>query len=310
MSDEQIARLYKTRLCKWFPLGKCHMADKCNWAHGEADLRVVNDLTKTRMCPQGESCTNAACRFAHNPLELRCTLDKYKTKICNLWLMGSCVAGDACRHAHGEHDLRRLPETAAVQYRTMHAVPTDVAKDLAANAPPSPAAHSHSPPNRRPPVPIPPAFPPLPESSSNSHSNSPPATSLLSAGCLGLHHIPPQMITVNHVHAPSPTHLSHLSRPSVTSTTPSSLTPGLHSVGGGVWDYSRQVTGKGEVDVCPPPYDDGEFGCAELPPPPPYAPLLPPHHTPTTNSKTPNRTPTHAHIPALAQRTMPRPPGY
>jgi len=55
-------------------LGNCKYGDKCNFAHGEDELRSTPDL--------------------------------FKTAICNLWTQGKCTAGEQCRFAHGYEDLR------------------------------------------------------------------------------------------------------------------------------------------------------------------------------------------------------------
>lgn len=51
--------------------------------------------------------SSSQCRFAHALGELRATCDVYKTKLCAFWAVGYCKAGESCRHAHGEEELRR-----------------------------------------------------------------------------------------------------------------------------------------------------------------------------------------------------------
>lgn len=97
----------KTRVCPWYTSGRCMMGDHCNYAHSQSELRVRPDLTRTRMCPKMESCTDPSCRFAHGSEELRATGAFFRTKLCKFWQKGSCPAGVHCRHAHGEEQLRQ-----------------------------------------------------------------------------------------------------------------------------------------------------------------------------------------------------------
>ena len=73
---------YKTSLCKNFSDdGTCNFGDRCNFAHGTADLRRgIQDhgekpIFKTSMCrnimSQGSCNHGQACRFAHSPQELQ-----------------------------------------------------------------------------------------------------------------------------------------------------------------------------------------------------------------------------------------------
>ncbi|KAF5366313.1 hypothetical protein D9758_005716 [Tetrapyrgos nigripes] len=72
--------LYKTELCRsWEEKGSCRYGSKCQFAHGEEELREV----------------------AHHP--------KYKTEICRtFWVSGSCPYGKRCCFIHTE-----LPSSAA-----------------------------------------------------------------------------------------------------------------------------------------------------------------------------------------------------
>eukprot|EP01054_Gregarina_sp_Poly1_P004844 Gregarina_sp_Poly_1__4843@NODE_257_length_10511_cov_261_924071_g224_i0_p2_GENE_NODE_257_length_10511_cov_261_924071_g224_i0NODE_257_length_10511_cov_261_924071_g224_i0_p2_ORF_typecomplete_len693_score75_31zfCCCH/PF00642_24/7_8e03zfCCCH/PF00642_24/1e04zfCCCH/PF00642_24/2_4e05zfCCCH/PF00642_24/1_2e06Torus/PF16131_5/1_6e05Torus/PF16131_5/0_016zfCCCH_3/PF15663_5/7_1e03zfCCCH_3/PF15663_5/5_9e07zfCCCH_4/PF18044_1/0_65zfCCCH_4/PF18044_1/0_026Taeniidae_ag/PF05596_11/0_22Taeniidae_ag/PF05596_11/1_8e03zf_ len=72
-------------------------------------------FAKTRMCAQFRlgQCKRGShsCKFAHSLMELRATQDVYKTKLCAFWSVGRCKAGSACRHAHGEEELRSSQNT-------------------------------------------------------------------------------------------------------------------------------------------------------------------------------------------------------
>ena len=72
----------KTKLCAFFQRGQCNKGRECGFAHGEQDLSVRPNLTKTVMC--------------------------------SAWLRRrSCRAGKACTFAHGAAELRREPPTDA-----------------------------------------------------------------------------------------------------------------------------------------------------------------------------------------------------
>lgn len=68
-------------------------------------------IYKTLICQyftQNGICTNGdACRYAHGIHELR-TNPNAKTKICPFWVKGNCKHGDNCFHAHGNHELKNI----------------------------------------------------------------------------------------------------------------------------------------------------------------------------------------------------------
>lgn len=43
----------------------------------------------------------------------RGTAENAKTKLCTRWLQGDCRFGDRCNFAHGDHELRKLPDSDA-----------------------------------------------------------------------------------------------------------------------------------------------------------------------------------------------------
>jgi hypothetical protein len=102
----------KTRICGFFLQGKCIRDSTCRFAHSPDELQVAPDLTKTKLCFNyfRHRCTDPDCKFAHGYHELRGTDGVYKTEMCRWWMEGVCKAGDACRYAHGERELR-IPET-------------------------------------------------------------------------------------------------------------------------------------------------------------------------------------------------------
>lgn len=52
---------YKTQMCKYFLEGKCNKGEKCNFAHGEQELKKIP-------CKFGFKCRNESCTFFHDDL--------------------------------------------------------------------------------------------------------------------------------------------------------------------------------------------------------------------------------------------------
>ncbi|AFZ79080.1 hypothetical protein BEWA_019250 [Theileria equi strain WA] len=108
-------QFYKTKMCPHMtkPEGCLRsMKDNCPYAHSELELRSPPDLVKTAMCKlflkQSCSKTSSECAYAHQFEELRHTESFYKTFVCKFWTAGYCKAGDLCRYAHGEEELRKI----------------------------------------------------------------------------------------------------------------------------------------------------------------------------------------------------------
>jgi len=100
--------LKKTRLCKFFARGgHCAKGRACTFAHGQAELRLSVDFTRTSVCPtklQHGFCTDPTCRYAHVQSELR-MVEMPKTKLCSFFHGKGCMLGKACRFAHGMEEL-------------------------------------------------------------------------------------------------------------------------------------------------------------------------------------------------------------
>lgn len=56
---------------------------------------------------EGETCENPNCKYAHDVKELKSTKDYYKTSLCIDFKKGFCKAGELCRYAHGDEELRK-----------------------------------------------------------------------------------------------------------------------------------------------------------------------------------------------------------
>lgn len=71
---------------------------------------VKAQFQKTSLCKyyEKDTCRNgAACCFAHGESELRSIPNLSKTSICKAWKRGLCpLDGDACHFAHGKYELR------------------------------------------------------------------------------------------------------------------------------------------------------------------------------------------------------------
>eukprot|EP00916_Digyalum_oweni_P026519 GHVL01043570.1.p1 GENE.GHVL01043570.1~~GHVL01043570.1.p1 ORF type:complete len:333 (-),score=46.71 GHVL01043570.1:149-1147(-) len=100
----------QTKLCtNYFENKSCAQGSGCLFAHGEAELNPLPDLTCTKLCEitrQGGVCNDQECRFAHTKDELYKHSIYFKTRVCNVWKRGKCRDGDMCRHAHGLCELR------------------------------------------------------------------------------------------------------------------------------------------------------------------------------------------------------------
>jgi hypothetical protein len=77
--------LYKTELCRsWVESATCKYGSKCQFAHGQHEMRPVirHPKYKTEICKtfytNGTCPYGKRCRFVHNPAELRAALDAMK----------------------------------------------------------------------------------------------------------------------------------------------------------------------------------------------------------------------------------------
>lgn len=64
---------------------------------------------KTSICRafQKGKCRDENCKFAHGEAELRVTDQVYKTQLCVFHARGFCKKGNRCRHAHGHQEMRQ-----------------------------------------------------------------------------------------------------------------------------------------------------------------------------------------------------------
>ena len=87
---------YKTALCKKFTENQsCPYGDKCQFAHGEQELRNFNGHAQNMMYPLGMGTKNQ-----NNMLN-------YKIVKCKNWEKDkTCKYGVHCTYAHGDEELR------------------------------------------------------------------------------------------------------------------------------------------------------------------------------------------------------------
>lgn len=66
---------HKTRLCKFYQMGRCTRMQACKFAHSEEEMMPQPDFRRTRMCPEfcstGQCRSRDTCAFAHTAQELR-----------------------------------------------------------------------------------------------------------------------------------------------------------------------------------------------------------------------------------------------
>jgi len=75
-----------TRMCKFFPMGKCTKGVQCPFAHDIFQLREQPNLRCTKLCKtmiKTGQCQDPTCTYAHNKQELRsaATQNPKKTKL-------------------------------------------------------------------------------------------------------------------------------------------------------------------------------------------------------------------------------------
>ncbi|CAJ1344758.1 unnamed protein product, partial [Effrenium voratum] len=85
------------------------IGSKMRLRRSQTHFMASNLYKKTRLCSfhQVGACNRgSACNFAHGEADLREMPDFSKTRICKAFANGSCELGVACRFAHGQHELK------------------------------------------------------------------------------------------------------------------------------------------------------------------------------------------------------------
>jgi len=111
--NNRLCQFSKTKMCKFYILGKCTKGTQCPFAHESQEIKKLPDLRCTKLCNtwvQTGQCTNRTCLYAHSKDELRSTGAFHKTKLCRFMQIGHCTLGAKCNFAHSSVELRE-PET-------------------------------------------------------------------------------------------------------------------------------------------------------------------------------------------------------
>jgi hypothetical protein len=104
---------YKTRMCKnWEQTGTCLYAGRCNFAHGEEELRSASGAAVAAPPAASQPLSPAPASRPSTRRQIEEEAERpaqlYKTRMCkNFEQMGSCKFGDKCNFAHGKEELRR-----------------------------------------------------------------------------------------------------------------------------------------------------------------------------------------------------------
>jgi len=108
-SSPQIKEQFrKTKMCIFHRKNRCALGTSCSFAHSDTELQPTPNLEKTRLCFNyfRNQCYVKDCKFAHGYNELRATDTVYKTELCRWSIYGWCKAGDSCRYAHTQEEMR------------------------------------------------------------------------------------------------------------------------------------------------------------------------------------------------------------
>ncbi|CAD8143480.1 unnamed protein product [Paramecium pentaurelia] len=112
--NKETSIFYKSKLCThWSTKGHCAKQEKCNYAHGETELRHIPQEYLTHPQPNNSSSfsinnegqTNMAV-IQQNSIQGQLLNPFWKTKICNFYLQGKCRNIIDCNYAHVEDELR------------------------------------------------------------------------------------------------------------------------------------------------------------------------------------------------------------
>jgi len=108
MSPQIRGQFRKTKMCTFHRKNRCVLGSKCSFAHTKAEMLPTPNLEKTRLCFKyfRNQCYDHDCKFAHGYADLRATEKVYKTELCRWSTHGWCKAGNACRYAHTQEEIR------------------------------------------------------------------------------------------------------------------------------------------------------------------------------------------------------------
>ena len=105
---------FKTVMCKNFrDKGFCKFGAKCNFAHGESELRKLDEAMGLSLPARPQSPDSETSSQTSSDRRSECSVciggaSNFKTSMCkNYREKGFCKFGDKCNFAHGKDELRR-----------------------------------------------------------------------------------------------------------------------------------------------------------------------------------------------------------
>lgn len=112
MEQQKKLKRYKTTLCHNFEkTGTCQMGEKCHFAHGEQELRRINDPIPLHAIslyakPMGYA-NDYGEQKGSTAIPPGYVKNNYKTVYCKFYMQdGHWSFGERCTYAHGEADLK------------------------------------------------------------------------------------------------------------------------------------------------------------------------------------------------------------
>jgi hypothetical protein len=91
----------KTKLCKFYAVGRCKQGRRCSFAHGNKNIAPMPDFYHTRMCPSFVDtgfCKNGdSCSYAHDQRDLRTGVTKATSNGANLAYLPTSVSQPRAR---------------------------------------------------------------------------------------------------------------------------------------------------------------------------------------------------------------------
>jgi len=103
----------KTKLCKFYAVGRCKQGRRCSFAHGNKNIAPMPDFYHTRMCPSFVDtgfCKNGdSCSYAHDQRDLRTGVTKATSNGANLaYLPTSAKMRDGVSQPRARANLQQL----------------------------------------------------------------------------------------------------------------------------------------------------------------------------------------------------------
>lgn len=157
MATAKRTNKYKRELCNtWTETGTCPYGQRCQYAHGEAELRVEDadkpsayktvrcrNFWEKGSCPYGKRCRfvhDEAIGFDDDKAKQVKRHPKYKTKICTTFTeTGRCPYGDKCAFIHQPKEETDVNDILPLHSPVFQSNPASNEFSLGAMAAPAPA---------------------------------------------------------------------------------------------------------------------------------------------------------------------------